>query len=47
MSRRVGDDYLLVSKDGDGWRIEKHRDNDDFWRAVTLLGIILMLIIAW
>ncbi len=47
MRRRVGDDYLLVTKEQSGWRIERYRDNDDFWRAITLAGIILMLIVAF
>jgi len=44
---RTGDEYWLIRKSGDSYRAERHRDNDDFWRAVILAGIILMRVIAF
>ncbi len=44
---RINDDYWLVRKDGDGWRIEEHRDFNIASWVLTIGGIILMIIIAF
>lgn len=43
---RIGDEYLRVQRDDTGWRIERHRDHDDFWRAVILAFAILIIAIV-